>query len=224
MSTLLPTLAAAAPVAAGWSVHSVWLRRQLHRARRDPLTGLPTRAAFERQAARLVARRPAVVLVIDLDGFKHLNDHHGHSAGDAVLRGTASALAELTDTLADRRGAVVARLGGDEFAAALPLPDPVAVPWLLRGLHDCLCAPLWRDGHTVSVGASIGACLTADLPAPGLSLALRRADEAMYTAKRGGGGWYVADGPAPTRSTANGRRAGRRGTHHHSAVPGGEAS
>ncbi|MBW1601790.1 GGDEF domain-containing protein [Streptomyces sp. JJ66] len=209
MSALIPAAAAAAPVLAGWGLHGWWLRRQLRTARLDPLTGLPTRALFERAAARVLRRGPAVVLVIDLDGFKALNDTHGHAAGDYALRAAAGG---LTEELEDKPEGVAARLGGDEFAAVIPVADPVALPWLLGDLHSYLCAPLAFHGHTLTLGASIGACLTAELPAAGLSLALRRADEAMYAAKRGGGGWRIAHGPALAARTANGRRAGRRGT------------
>ncbi|WP_340559424.1 GGDEF domain-containing protein [Streptomyces sp. GSL17-111] len=208
MSSLLPAAVAAAPVAAGWGVHGLWLRRQLRTARRDPLTGLRTRAAFERAAARALRRGPAAVLVIDLDGFKHVNDTFGHAAGDHALTVAAGALTEVLEG----RGGIAGRLGGDEFAAVVPAPQDYAVPWLLRALHGALCAPLAYQGHTVHVGASIGASLTAEHPTPCLSLALRRADEAMYAAKRDGGGWRIADGPTPTARTVNGRRAGRRGT------------
>ncbi|MCZ7417687.1 GGDEF domain-containing protein [Streptomyces sp. WMMC897] len=210
MSALIPAAATAAPLVTGWGLHSVWLRRQLRAARRDPLTGLRTRAAFERAAARALRRGPYAVLVIDLDGFKAVNDTYGHAAGDHALRATAQA---LTETLEDgERGGIAARLGGDEFAGAVPAPHAYAVPWLLRGLHECLCAPLAYQGHTLHLGASIGACLTAELDAPVLPVALRRADEAMYAAKRDGGGWRIADGLTPVLRSVNGRRVGRRGT------------
>ncbi|MEE1929840.1 GGDEF domain-containing protein [Streptomyces sp. TRM 70351] len=209
-ATLLPAAVAAAPFAAGWGVHGLCLRRQLRAARRDPLTGLRTRAAFERAATRALRRGPHAVLVIDLDGFKAVNDTHGHAAGDHALTAAAGALTETLED--DGRGGIVARLGGDEFAAVVPAPHAYAVPWLLRGLHDHLCAPLAYKGHTLHLGASIGACLTAELDVPVLPVALRLADEAMYAAKRDGGGWRIASGSAPACRTVNGRRAGRRGT------------
>ncbi|MEU6282098.1 GGDEF domain-containing protein [Streptomyces sp. NPDC047028] len=209
MNDVVTVLAASGPLASGWAAHGVLLRRRLSAARRDPLSGLPTRAAFERRATRALARGPHAVLVLDLDGFKALNDTFGHAAGDEAIRATA---ASLTDALSGRRGSATARLGGDEFAAVVPLPDPVSLPWLLRGLHDEVTAPFTYRGRTLAVGASVGACLTAELPSPSLSLALRRADEAMYAAKRSGGGWRVADGPALAHTTTAGRRTGRRGT------------
>ncbi|MEU6669494.1 GGDEF domain-containing protein [Streptomyces sp. NPDC046727] len=210
MNDLLAMVSAAGPLAGGWGVHGLWMRRRLSAARRDPLSGLWTRAPFERRAARLLSRYEYVIVVlVDLDGFKALNDTFGHAAGDAAIRATA---ASLTEALTSRRGAVVARLGGDEFAAVVPLEDPFTLSWLLNDLHGALTAPFTYRGRTVRVGASVGACLTAELPSPSLPLALRRADEAMYTAKRAGGGWCVADGPEPTHTSRNGRRAGRPGT------------
>lgn len=209
MNQALTAMSAAGPLVAGWGVHSLWMRRRLSAARRDPLSGLWTRAAFERRAARALVRGPHAVVVMDLDGFKQLNDTFGHAAGDEAIRVTA---ASLNTALAGLRGSVAARLGGDEFAAVVPAPDPVALPWLLRALHDEICAPFIYRGQALTVGASVGACLTSELPAVSLSLALRRADEAMYTAKRSGGGWRLADGPALTHTTTLGRRTGRPGT------------
>ncbi|MFF0792789.1 GGDEF domain-containing protein [Streptomyces spiralis] len=209
MNDFITALAAAAPLASGWAWHGVAMRHQLAAARRDPLSGLPTRAAFERRAERALARGPHVVIVMDLDGFKHLNDVFGHAAGDAAIRATA---ASLTDALSDRRGSVAARLGGDEFTAVVPLPNPALLPWLLSGLQGEVTAPFDYQGMALAVGASIGACVTADLPVSSLSLALRRADEAMYEAKLSGGGWRIADGPALTHTTTAGRRTGRPGT------------
>ncbi|MGV2914469.1 GGDEF domain-containing protein [Streptomyces alfalfae] len=209
MSTLLTTLATAAPLASGWAWHSAALTRRLAAARRDPLTGLPTRAAFEQRAARTLTRGPAAVLLLDLDGFKALNDTFGHAAGDAAIRATAG---DLTEILGTHTGSLAARLGGDEFAAVVPHPLPHALPWLLGGLYGAITAPFRHDGHDLEVGVSIGAVLTTDLPLPSLPQALRRADEAMYEAKQAGGGWRVATGPVPSQPTVCGRRAGRRGT------------
>ncbi|MEV7325050.1 GGDEF domain-containing protein [Streptomyces sp. NPDC093970] len=197
------------------------MRRRLSVARHDPLSGLWTRDAFEYRAARLLARHPHVaVVLVDLDGFKALNDTHGHAAGDAAIRATAGHLAAA---LAPYRQAVAGRLGGDEFAAAVVLPDPIASSWLLRGLHDEITAPFRHDGRDLRVGASIGLALSSDVLAGAgreLPALLRLADEAMYTAKRGGGGWQNA-AFAPRRTTTAGRRTGRPGTH---TTPREEAS
>lgn len=215
MNDFITAFAGAAPLASGWAWHGLTMRRRLAAARRDPLSDLPTRTAFERRAERALSRGPHVVIVMDLDGFKHLNDLFGHAAGDAAIRATA---ASLTGALSDRRGSVAARLGGDEFTAVLPLQDSGPLPWLLEGLHGQVTAPFAYQGMTLAVGASIGACVTTDLPAPSLSLALRRADEAMYEAKSNGGGWRIADGPALTHTTTAGRRTGRPGTARREAA------
>ncbi|MDT3395458.1 GGDEF domain-containing protein [Streptomyces sp. B1866] len=207
MSSNLPALASALPVAAAWSIHGWWLRRRLAAARRDPLSGLPTRAAFQRAARRpLARRRPAAVVLVDLDGFKALNDSHGHDAGDDAIRATGQRLTEWTDGLG-----VAARLGGDEFAAVIQVDDADQVRGELTALHQWLTSPFDHDGRQLTVGASIGAYWP---PArTDLSAALRRADEAMYAAKRAGGGWRLATGPEPGEPTVNGRCAGRPGTH-----------
>ncbi|WP_251096901.1 GGDEF domain-containing protein [Streptomyces sp. Caat 7-52] len=214
---MLHTLAAVGPMAAAWGAHSLWMRRRLTAARRDPLTGLWTRDAFETRAAHTLARRPHVAVILcDLDSFKAVNDTHGHAAGDAAIR---SAAASLTEALDGRPGAVAARLGGDEFAAVVPLSDPLALPWLLRGLHDEMTAPFRHVGRDLTVGASIGAALSSDLnpavsrPGEALATLLRLADEAMYAAKRAGGGWHYPAATTPASGTTAGRRTGRPGTH-----------
>ncbi|TXS40174.1 GGDEF domain-containing protein [Streptomyces sp. uw30] len=216
MSELMFAAATGMPLVAGWSVHALRLTRRIEAARRDPLSGLWTRGAFETLAARTLARCPHVaVVLVDLDGFKEVNDDHGHAAGDAAIRSTA---ASLTDALSESSGAVAARLGGDEFAAVVPLAHPIALPWLLNGLHGEITAPFRHAGRDLGVGASIGAALTSDLtsqarPADALALLLRLADEAMYAAKRTGGGWHYAATISPTAGTTAGRRTGRPGTH-----------
>ncbi|MFI7324613.1 GGDEF domain-containing protein [Streptomyces rubiginosohelvolus] len=215
MSHALTALSAALPLASGWAVHGLRMHRRYENARRDPLSDLWTRDAFEEQATRLLTRHPHVaVVLVDLDGFKALNDTHGHAAGDAVIRATGASFA---DALTCHRRSVAGRIGGDEFAAAVALPAPAALPWLLGGLHGEITAPLHHDGRNLNVGASIGAALSSDAPegpARELSALLRRADERMYRTKQEGGGWSIAPAPgsAPGLRTVNGRREGRPGT------------
>ncbi|MFE6686589.1 GGDEF domain-containing protein [Streptomyces sp. NPDC057743] len=194
----------AAPVALGWAVHHVVWRRRIEAARRDPLTGLPTRAAFEVKARRRLARSAAAVVVIDLDGFKALNDAYGHAAGDAALVHTGRVLADRV-----RHWGLAARLGGDEFALVLPATAR-DVRRQMHFLHARLVQPFDYEGSALAVGASIGAVVTQ--PGVDLSAALRRADEAMYAAKETGGGWFVSVGLWPALPTVNGRRDGRPGT------------
>ncbi|MFH9870952.1 GGDEF domain-containing protein [Streptomyces lydicus] len=204
MNATLTALAAAGPLAAGWSLHTLRLHRRIEAARRDPLTGLPTRAWFEAKARRWLARSAAAVLVIDLDGFKALNDSYGHAAGDAALAHTGHVLADCV-----RRRGLAARLGGDEFALILPT-SAHRVRFEASRLHAWLVRPFDYEGRELSVGASIGAVATQ--PGADLSAALRRADEAMYAAKQTDGGHFVALGLTLALPAVNGRRAGRLGT------------
>ncbi|MFB7169845.1 GGDEF domain-containing protein [Streptomyces sp. NPDC056254] len=209
MSQTLTALSAALPVAAGWSLHSLRLRRRIEAARHDPLTGLLTRDAFADRAARMLARGRSAVYVIDLDRFKEINDSHGHAAGDAVLRATGLRLSRW----ADENAGTVVRLGGDEFAAVARVFSREDLIWTLTHLTCLLEEPIHADDHVLTVGASIGAVAfdpatdTADV-----SALLRVADEQMYRAKRGGAPWLNALSRTPERATVNGRRAGRRGT------------
>ncbi|GAA0647898.1 MULTISPECIES: GGDEF domain-containing protein [Streptomyces] len=210
MSHTLTALSAAAPLAAGWTVHGLWQHHLIDRAERDDLTGLPRRTAFEKSAARILrkARRDVVAtLVIDLDGFKQVNDVHGHAAGDTAIRETGRRLAQWAEPLG-----TVARLGGDEFAAVIRCSDPDALRGELVHLHQWLCSPVTYDGLLLPLGASIGAYLHTHRPAVDLSAALRVADEAMYGVKQTGGGWSITHTLNPSYRTVNGRRDGRRGT------------
>ncbi|MCO8301310.1 GGDEF domain-containing protein [Streptomyces sp. RKCA744] len=211
MSHTLAALSAAAPLAAGWTVHGLWQQRLIDRAERDDLTGLPRRAAFEKSAARILrkTRRDVVAtLVIDLDGFKQVNDIHGHAASDTAIREIGRRLAQWAEPLA-----TVARLGGDEFAAVIRCPDPETVRGELTHLHQWLCSPVTYDGLPLPLGASIGAYLHTHRPAVDLSAALRVADEVMYGVKQTGDGWSITHTLNPSYRTVNGRRDGRRGTH-----------
>jgi diguanylate cyclase (GGDEF)-like protein len=205
MNTVTTLAAAGGPLAAGWGAHASLLARRARLARRDPLTGLPTREEFTRRAARLMGRCPVAVVLVDLDGFKAVNDTHGHAAGDAVLVETADRLSSLIF------GGVAARLGGDEFALVRPMRDGTDLPRALETMHGWLCTPV--DAEGLVVGVSIGGVWSSHLPAPDLPLALRLADEAMYAAKRAGGGWRTGAPGLPMQATVNGRRAGREGAH-----------
>ncbi|WP_063774199.1 GGDEF domain-containing protein [Streptacidiphilus rugosus] len=181
----LPVLAAALPLA-GWAVHSGVLTARLRAARRDPLTGVLTRDGFTRAATRTLAHPNGLLVFVDLDRFKQVNDTHGHAAGDAVLTRTATALS----VWAGPRG-VVGRFGGDEFTAALTV-RPERIADRLSALAAALAAPTW-DGVALDCSASVGASRAAELPVPSLSAALAAADAAMYDAKQHGGNlWALA--------------------------------
>ncbi len=154
-----------------------------HEATHDLLTGLPNRRFFVEQAgltldvARARGRTPAVLL-IDLDGFKEINDRLGHSVGDLTLREVAVRL------LKHRRSTdLVARLGGDEFAVLLGGDiDPESAERVARALLHSLREPLDVDGVPVAVDGSVGLAL---FPFHGedLGTLLEHADAAMYRAK-----------------------------------------
>ncbi|MGW3835055.1 GGDEF domain-containing protein [Streptomyces microflavus] len=205
MSTLLTALATAGPLAAGWSVHTVWLRRSLRSARRDPLTGLRTRDGFTRRANVLLKDPRAVVVLADVDHFKQINDTHGHAAGDALLKATADRLAHYVG-----RDGVAGRLGGDEFAAVV-IDTHGTVGDLLAVLHGVLARPADGMNPAVRTTVSLGWVGAADHPGEDLSGLLRRADEAMYAAKQARAGVRRA-GLGRLLATLSGRRAGRRGT------------
>jgi len=154
-----------------------------HAATHDPLTGLVNRAGLTTRADHLLTAPGGVVAVavIDLVGFKVINDTHGHDAGDQVLTTTATRL-----TTAAAPG-LAARLGGDEFTVLCPVPpahrhDPYG--WLtgwVSTLHTRLTRPVPYRSSTVAVGATIGATV-ADQGSP-LAVWLHEADLAMYTAR-----------------------------------------
>ncbi|MFD5899645.1 GGDEF domain-containing protein [Streptomyces sp. NPDC060366] len=170
-------------LAGGWALHAHRLYQRLHRGRRDPLTGLLTRDGWSRAADRAIRRhRRAAVLLADLNGFKAVNDRHGHDAGDAVLAAAGERLAAWCG-----RNDVAGRLGGDEFVAVLA--DDVRLPDRLADLAELLRQPVHHNGHELRVGASIGAARLAELDTPTLAAALKAADTAMYRIKgrtRGG--------------------------------------
>ncbi|GAA3923275.1 hypothetical protein Aau02nite_73630 [Amorphoplanes auranticolor] len=148
----------------------------------DELTGLANRRLFHALAPELLRGDdcPSAVLILDLNGFKPINDTYGHDAGDEVLCVVARRMAAC---LGDH---LVARFGGDEFAA-LPRAPRADVPeawWheVAGSLSAAIAPPMDVQGHTLSVTASIGvvpAGPSADLPD-----LLRRADQAMFSAKR----------------------------------------
>jgi diguanylate cyclase len=192
---------------AGWLIRGALLRRQILAAGRDPVTGLPTRAAWTVRARR-ITRHGGMVALIDMDRFKDINDRFGHAAGDHLLTVTAT---RIRAWLGQAGGGVCGRLGGDEFVFAT---SATASAPQLDQLTAALRAPVRLPGGAcVTPGASIGiACCQPGHE--GLPTALAAADAAMYTAKHAGGaGWRTADGdlgPQSSRKRPAGRpRAGR---------------
>lgn len=162
--------------------------RMLHLAQHDPLTDLPNRLLFQDQLQQAMARSlrsgsPVAVIVMDLDGFKAINDSEGHRVGDEALKALAhrmrSSLRE-TDT--------VARIGGDEFAFILPdLTTTTAAVRLAEKLLSHIETPLKVEERYIDLRASLGIAMFPT-DAEAAEPLLRYADLAMYRAKRAGGG------------------------------------
>lgn len=156
----------------------------------DRLTGLPNRTLLEEQLRREVARArrsdgAVALLYFDLDNFKLVNDSLGHSAGDAVLRETAERLSDVV-----RAGDLLTRQGGDEFLLLLDAstaedPAQAAIAAAAR-IATALEQPFTVSEAQFHLGASIGIALYPEHAADADTL-LRRADAAMYQAKRAGG-------------------------------------
>jgi diguanylate cyclase (GGDEF)-like protein/PAS domain S-box-containing protein len=147
------------------------LQRQ---ATHDALTGLANRVLLHRRLNATPGR--VSMLLIDLDGFKEINDRHGHHTGDEVLKEVAQRLAGLLGA-----GELAVRLGGDEFAVLLPGTDVTAAGRLAERIAAVVAEPMPIGEALLSVGASVG--VSAGEPGDGDDL-LRKADAAMYERKR----------------------------------------
>ncbi len=171
-----------------WAIHRSASLAVEHRrdARHDPLTELPNRRFLLDEAPSLLAHAssstPVAVVHVDLDGFKAVNDRHGHHVGDALLVAVAARLRRASSS-----GDLVARLGGDEFVVVARLPGPdLGIEGLLRRLGEAFDEPVVLGGiaaTTIDLGASIGAAV-APFDGDEFDVLLRVADERMYIAKR----------------------------------------
>ncbi len=171
------------------------LKEQLrYQAYHDPLTGLANRSLFVDQVNERIAAggpdRRQVVLFVDLDDFKVVNDTLGHVAGDRLLVAVADRVRSCV-----RIGDVAARLGGDEFALLLDdVEDLQRSVGVCRRILEALQAPMQVEGHEISISASIGmAAARAD--SDRADELLRNADVAMYTAKAAGKNRYAVFEP-----------------------------
>jgi diguanylate cyclase (GGDEF)-like protein len=171
---------------------AVWLQALIDAlcelSSRDPLTGLSNRREFELALASEIDRvaragEPALVLIIDIDHFKMVNDTHGHPAGDKVLKGVAQALRECIrpmDTLA--------RFGGEEFAMILPNCPPsfgLAVAERVRTKVQGRLVAI-APGQEVQVTVSIGGAFAPQWVRSSAPLWVERADQQLYRAKSEG--------------------------------------
>jgi diguanylate cyclase (GGDEF)-like protein len=165
------------------------------RAEIDPLTDLVNRRGLERELKRALAYvkrygTSAVLAYLDLDGFKPVNDRHGHAAGDAVLKAVAMVLTRQV-----RTSDLVARLGGDEFVVLmwnLAEADAHTKARSLEAAVGRMTAPY--GGATLTVGASAGYAMLLPLDTP--AAVLERADRAMYARKTSRRGALAAPGAA----------------------------
>ncbi len=169
-------------------------RKLLRLSRIDELTGLRNwRALREELRDRIAlakrAQRPLAILMMDLDGFKAVNDRFGHAAGNQLLRDTASFLRAAT-----RMGDGIFRFGGDEFVILLPDADAQAAGSIARRVRESVSKlGLGFPSEEMEVSLSIGvAAFPAD--AEEMDPLLRQADEALYKAKRADSGVVVAQG------------------------------
>jgi diguanylate cyclase (GGDEF)-like protein len=151
----------------------------------DPLTRLPNRRLLEERLGTAITlatrqRTGLAVIVLDLDFFKRINDSLGHAAGDALLVEVARRMRECV-----RAADTVARPGGDEFMLVLPETGAEGAAHLAAKLVAGLAAPLRLEGHTLTVGCSLGISLFPD-NGTDASVLIAHADTAMYRAKQAG--------------------------------------
>ena len=153
-------------------------------AAHDPLTGLANRALLDERLRGALARDVRTgastgVMFLDLDGFKDVNDRHGHAAGDAVLRGVAERLRAGV-----RPSDTVARVGGDEFVILVENATDAGLEALSKRLQIAVDTPIETAGQTLNVGVSVGVAVASGGSVEAQEL-LSQADARMYDAKRG---------------------------------------
>jgi diguanylate cyclase (GGDEF)-like protein len=176
------------------------LSKLRHAVNHDALTGLLARTSFLERAQRTLERlqrerQSGSMLMLDLDHFKHINDRHGHAAGDRVLQEVSARLSQAL-----RPHELIGRLGGEEFAVLLPGADCVTA----RAVAQRLCEATreiridMNDGAAICPTLSIGiGCTNMAYPPLGLSALLRMADTALYQAKASGRDRYFVAGEQP---------------------------
>ncbi|MBL7253848.1 sensor domain-containing diguanylate cyclase [Paractinoplanes lichenicola] len=160
------------------SENRAFQERLAHEAQHDALTGLPNRRRMQDALGASLREQPVAVLFVDLDGFKPVNDAHGHEAGDELLRQVAERLSACI-----RERDVLARVGGDEFVILMPgVMAPADTAAMSERIRYALGQPFLIGGNQVRIGASVGEHLAAGATDP--DEALRAADHAMYSVKR----------------------------------------
>ena len=197
LQRFLITFITAAPFVAltFYAIHRSWRlhQRLVALATTDMLTGLMNRRAFVDAAAMRIARdEPGLVLIVDADRFKRINDSFGHAVGDKCLKAIAARLRDVTP-----RGDIVARIGGEEFGIHLSV-----MPGDVTTFERRLCSQIAVD-HTTEDGLPLTLTLSGGLahtlPGDTLESVLRRADDALYQAKQDGRARLtIWQPPAPT--------------------------
>ena len=176
-----------------WSAYDITEQKQAREqlaqlANHDLLTGLANRRLFLDHMGRALARarrsgKMGALLYFDLDGFKAINDTHGHACGDWLLEATAKRLRSCV-----RESDLVSRIGGDEFTLTLEnVADAQAVQAVAGKVLDSLSTPFERNGRQLEISASIGIAFFGGVDGDPEEL-MRRADRAMYRAKKDGKG------------------------------------
>ncbi len=161
-----------------------------HRATHDPLTGLSNRTLLLDRIEHALAltdrsKKLVALLCLDLDRYKEVNDAFGHEVGDRLLKLVADILRRCV-----RHEDTVARLGGDEFVLLLEgLKDAHEAAQLAERISETLRKSVMLEGHRISISVSIGVALSSSSESTPAQL-LRRADAALYQAKREGKGTY----------------------------------
>jgi diguanylate cyclase (GGDEF)-like protein len=155
-----------------------YARALRHEATHDPLTGLPNRREFlARLKAELSLAPGCAILFCDLDRFKTINDHLGHDAGDALLVETARRMRACV-----RARDVVSRFGGDKFLILLRHTTLTEIETIYERIAEALSRPVLLQGEYMMIGVSIGMAVAQEEIDP--EDFIKRADIAMYTAKR----------------------------------------
>jgi diguanylate cyclase (GGDEF)-like protein/PAS domain S-box-containing protein len=192
-----PALAGIVINARDVSENRAFQERLTHEAQHDALTGLPNRRRMQDALGSSLAGDPVAVLFVDLDGFKPVNDVHGHEAGDELLRQVAGRLSACV-----RERDVLSRVGGDEFVVLMPgVVAPDDAESMKSRVRDVMRVPFMIGDREIRIGASVGIHLAAEASDP--DQALRAADHAMYEAK-----WAGRE-----------RRSGERRVGRHRAEP-----
>ena len=164
------------------SENRAFQERLHHEATHDALTGLPNRRRMQDALGTSLRQDAVAVLFVDLDGFKPVNDAHGHEAGDELLRQVADRLSACV-----REGDVLARVGGDEFVVLMPgVTARADADAMSHRVRTAIELPFQVLGAEITIGASVGVHLAT--PSDDPDQALRAADHAMYAVKHLGGG------------------------------------